>query len=62
MCVNHIAETMGMGQSAISHQLRVLRQARLVTYRKGRKTAYYSLNDDHVEGLVRMGMEHVSHQ
>ena len=54
MCVNHIAETMGMGQSAISHQLRVLRQARLVTYRKEGKTAYYSLNDDHVEGLVRM--------
>ena len=62
MCVNHIAEAMGMGQSAISHQLRVLRQARLVTYRKEGKTAYYSLNDDHVEGLVRMGMEHVSHQ
>lgn len=62
MCVNHIAETMGMGQSAISHQLRVLRQARLVTYRKEGKTAYYSLNDDHVEGLVRMGMNHVSHQ
>ena len=62
MCVNHIAETMGMGQSAISHQLRVLRQARLVTYRKEGKTAYYSLNDDHVEALVRMGMEHVSHQ
>ena len=62
MCVNHIDETMGMGQSAISHQLRVLRQARLVTYRKEGKTAYYSLNDDHVEGLVRMGMDHVSHQ
>lgn len=62
MCVNHIAATMGMGQSAISHQLRVLRQARLVTYRKEGKTAYYSLNDDHVEGLVRMGMDHVSHQ
>lgn len=62
MCVNHIAETMGMGQSAISHQLRVLRQARLVIYRKEGKTAYYSLNDDHVEGLVRMGMDHVSHQ
>lgn len=62
MCVNHIAETMGMGQSAISHQLRVLRQARLVTYRKEGKTAYYSLNDNHVEGLVRMGMDHVSHQ
>ena len=62
MCVNHIAEHMEMGQSAISHQLRVLRQARLVTYRKEGKTAYYSLNDDHVEGLVRMGMEHVAHQ
>ena len=62
MCVNHIEETMGIGQSAISHQLRVLRQARLVTYRKEGKTAYYSLNDDHVEGLVRMGMDHVSHQ
>lgn len=62
MCVNHIAETMGMGQSAISHQLCVLRQARLVTYRKEGKTAYYSLNDDHVEGLVRMGMDHVAHQ
>ena len=62
MCVNHIAETMGMGQSAISHQLRVLRQARLVTYRKEGKTAYYSLNDDHVEGLVQMGMDHVAHQ
>ena len=62
MCVNHIAETMGMGQSAISHQLRVLRQARLVTYRKEGKTVYYSLDDDHVEGLVRMGMDHVAHQ
>ena len=62
MCVNYIAETMGMGQSAISHQLRVLRQARLVTYRKEGKTAYYSLNDDHVEGLVRLGMDHVAHQ
>ena len=62
MCVNYIAETMGMGQSAISHQLRVLRQARLVTYRKEGKTAYYSLNDDHVEGLIRLGMDHVAHQ
>ena len=62
MCVNHIAETMGMGQSAISHQLRVLRQARLVTYRKEGKNAYYSLIDDHVDGLVRMGMDHVAHQ
>ena len=47
-----IAETMGMGQSAISHQLRVLRQARLVTSRKEGKTVYYSLDDDNVEGLI----------
>jgi len=40
----------------------LLLETRLVTYRKEGKTAYYSLNDDHVEGLVRMGMEHVSHQ
>ena len=62
MCVYDLAACLDMTQSAISHQLRVLRQARLVTYRKEGKTAYYSLNDDHVEGLVRMGMEHVSHQ
>ncbi len=62
LCVSHIAEVMGMGQSAISHQLRVLRQARLVTYRKEGKTAYYSLNDDHVEILVKQGLDHVSHQ
>ena len=48
MCVTEIADAMDMGQSAISHQLRVLRQARLVTFRKEGKTAWYRLNDDHV--------------
>ena len=63
MCVSDIAETMGgMGQSAISHQLRVLRQARLVTFRKEGKTAWYSLNDEHVAVLLQQGIEHVSHQ
>ncbi len=62
MCVSDIAETMGMGQSAISHQLRVLRQARLVTFRKEGKTAWYSLNDEHVVVLLKQGIEHVSHQ
>ncbi|SUP43433.1 ArsR/SmtB family transcription factor [Veillonella criceti] len=62
MCVTDIAEAMGMGQSAISHQLRVLRQARLVTFRKEGKTALYSLNDDHVVVLLSQGIEHVSHQ
>lgn len=62
MCVTDIAEAMEMGQSAISHQLRVLRQARLVTFRKEGKTAWYSLNDEHVVVLLRQGIEHVSHQ
>ena len=55
MCVTDIAEAMGMGQSAISHQLRVLRQARLVAFRKEGKTVYYSLNDEHVVMLLSQG-------
>lgn len=62
MCVTDIAEAMGMGQSAISHQLRVLRQARLVAFRKEGKTVFYSLNDEHVVVLLSQGIEHVSHQ
>lgn len=62
MCVTDIAESMGMVQSAISHQLRVLRQARLVTFRKEGKTVMYSLNDEHVVMLLSQGIEHVSHQ
>lgn len=62
MCVTDIAESMGMGQSAISHQLRVLRQARLVTFRKEGKTVMYSLNDEHVVMLLSRGIEHASHQ
>ena len=62
MCVTDIAESMGMRQSAISHQLRVLRQARLVTFRKEGKTVMYSLNDEHVVMLLSQGIEHVSHQ
>lgn len=61
MCVCDIAETLSMGQSAISHQLRVLRAARLVKYRREGKEAWYSLDDDHVVGLLRQGLEHISH-
>ena len=61
MCVCDIAEALQMGQSAISHQLRVLRTARLVKYRKEGKEAWYSLDDDHVVGLLRQGLEHISH-
>lgn len=61
MCVCDIAETLNMGQSAISHQLRVLRNARLVKFRKDGKTAWYSLDDDHVVALLCQGLEHISH-
>lgn len=61
MCVCDIAETLQMGQSAISHQLRVLRSARLVKFRKDGKEAWYSLDDDHVVGLMRQGLDHINH-
>jgi len=61
MCVCDIAGTLSIGQSAISHQLRVLRNARLVKFRKEGKEAWYSLDDDHVVGLMLQGLEHISH-
>ena len=60
MCVCDIADALEMGQSAISHQLRVLRGARLVKFRKEGKEAWYSLDDDHVVRLMNQGLEHVS--
>ena len=61
MRVSDIAEALDMGQSAISHQLRVLRDARLVKFRKEGKEAWYTLEDDHVVKLMRKGLDHVSH-
>lgn len=62
MCVCDIAALLNMNQSAISHQLRVLKQARLVKYRKEGKIVYYSLDDDHVEKIIDQGLMHVSHR
>ena len=59
MCVCDIAALLGMTVSAISHQLRVLKGARLVKYRREGKTIFYSLADDHVRAIVGQGMEHV---
>ncbi|WP_051083334.1 MULTISPECIES: ArsR/SmtB family transcription factor [Propionispira] len=61
MCVCDIAATLQMGQSAISHQLRVLRGARLVKFRKEGKEAWYSLDDSHVVSLMSQGLEHIKH-
>lgn len=59
LCVCDIATLLNMSQSAISHQLRVLRNMDLVKYRKEGKIVYYSLNDEHIENLFREGLEHV---
>ena len=60
MCVNDIANVLGMTVSAISHQLRVLNQARLVRYKREGKTIIYSLSDDHVRTIIGQGIEHIS--
>lgn len=61
MCVCDLAAVVKMGQSAISHQLRVLRGARLVKYRREGKNALYSINDEHVAALLCQGLEHTQH-
>lgn len=61
MCVCDIAETLEMTQSAISHQLKLLRDLKLVKFRKEGKSVIYSLDDDHILQLFRQGMEHVLH-
>jgi len=60
MCVCDIAALLGMTQSAISHQLRVLKQARLVKYKRSGKVVYYSLDDDHVKSIFDQGLIHIS--
>lgn len=61
LCVCDISNIVGMSQSAISHQLRLLRNMRLVKYRKEGKVVYYSLNDNHVVNIFGQGIEHVRH-
>jgi ArsR family transcriptional regulator len=61
MCVQDIADRLGMSQSAISHQLRVLRGARLVRYEMEGKNVVYALDDEHVEDILKIGVEHVRH-
>ncbi len=61
LCVCDISAVIQMSQSAVSHQLRVLRDARLLKYRKDGKKAWYSINDSHVASLLRQGIEHIRH-
>ena len=60
LCVCDLAALLGMTDSAISHQLRLLKNFRLVRYRKKGKMAYYSVDDEHIEDLIRIAFRHIS--
>ena len=62
LCVGDLVEMLDTTQSAISHQLRILRQNDIVKFRKDGKTVYYSLDDDHVSVLLEKGLEHIRHK
>ncbi|MDE7316403.1 MAG: metalloregulator ArsR/SmtB family transcription factor [Helicobacter sp.] len=60
LCVGEISTLLHLSPSAISHQLRILRQARLVRYNKVGKEVYYSLDDDHIQKIFESGLEHIT--
>lgn len=62
LCVCDLAELLSMGQSAISHQLRILRAAGLVRPRRDGKTVYYALDDEHVHSIFAAGLQHILHK
>ena len=59
MCVCDIGEVLNMTKSAVSHQLRILRQAKLVKNRRNGKEIFYSLDDDHVLSIIKLALEHI---
>ncbi len=59
MCVQHIAQQLEMGQSAVSHQLRILRTSGLVRPTRSGKTIFYALDDDHVKEIIETGLSHL---
>lgn len=61
LCVCDLAAALGMSQSAVSHQLRTLRDLRLVRWRREGRKIFYALDDEHVADLFRRGLEHVAH-
>ena len=60
MCVSDIAATLNMNQSTVSHQLKTLRNSRIVKYRRQAKIVYYSLDDDHIGQIILQGLLHIS--
>ena len=59
LCVGDLAQLLDVSQSAVSHQLRLLKASKLVKFRRDGKTVFYSLDDDHVRSMIALGMEHV---
>lgn len=59
LCVGDIALVLGLSQSSVSHQLRLLKASKLVKFRRAGKTVFYSLDDDHVRSMIALGLEHV---
>ena len=59
LCVGYMAQLLGISQSAVSHQLKILKDAKLVKFRREGKIIFYMLDDDHVRTMLSMGMEHV---
>ena len=59
LCVQVLANAVQLSQSAVSHQLRVLKDSKLVRFRRDGKTVYYALDDDHVRSILSMGMDHI---
>ena len=59
LCVQDIADAVQLSQSAVSHQLRVLKDSKLVRFRREGKTVFYALDDDHVRSILSMGMDHI---
>lgn len=62
LCVCDLCELLGLTQSNVSHQLQLLRTAKLVKYRKEGKQVYYSLEDEHVEKIIKMALEHIKEE
>ena len=62
LCVCDLSVVLGMSQSAVSHQLRLLRNLNLVKYRKEGRIVYYALDDEHIRELYERGLEHTAHQ
>ena len=60
LCVCDIAKVLNLTQSAVSHQLRILKGGKLVKYRREGKVVFYALADDHVRSIIEMGMDHIS--